>query len=286
MKLPAFQFYPGDWRKDPAVQSLDYTERGIWIELLCLMHESNTPGKLMIGGVPYPEDRLARTLGLIPEVMGKVISTLITLGVAQRCTETGAVMSARMVRDREIHQKRAEVGKLGGNPNLQKGKPNPYYTRDKQKDNQVVNQKDNQKITPSVSSSSSSSESNTLPPATPAVDPRHHEITSQWGGIYKTAVGSDYAFSHKDPKALQRFLKTCKDDSATILGVAARAFDRRKVDQYCNASKQASSIHKFCTAYNDINAELKTSSLDYANNSKSNGRGFSQQNDYSGFKGD
>jgi hypothetical protein len=158
MKLPAFQFYPGDWRKDPAVQSLDYTERGIWVELLCLMHESNQPGKLMIGGQPYPEDRLARLLGLSPEVMSKVISTLITLGVASRCPETGALTCLRMIRDRETIKKRADCGKLGGNPNFQKGAANPYYSGDKQKDNQDHKQRHKQKITPSSSSSVSSSE--------------------------------------------------------------------------------------------------------------------------------
>ena len=32
-KIPAFQFYPADWRKDPGVQSLSYNDRGIWIEI-------------------------------------------------------------------------------------------------------------------------------------------------------------------------------------------------------------------------------------------------------------
>ena len=157
MKLPAFQFYPGDWRKDPAVQSLSYAERGIWIEMLCLMHESNQPGKLMIGGMPYPEDRLARTLGLMPEVMAEVIHNLITLGVATRCPDTNSLMSPRMVRDRESIQKRADCGKLGGNPNFQKGKPNPYKLGDKLSDNLDHKVGDNQKITPSSSSSISSS---------------------------------------------------------------------------------------------------------------------------------
>ena len=30
MKLPAIQFYPGDWHKDQGVQALDLTQRGAW----------------------------------------------------------------------------------------------------------------------------------------------------------------------------------------------------------------------------------------------------------------
>lgn len=150
-KLPAFQFYPGDWRKDPGVQALTYEERGVWIEMLCLMHESEVRGKLMLGGKPYPVDRLAKLLGLSASYLEVIITSLITLNVASRCPETGALINRRMVRDTEISQVRSTTGKRGGNPNFAKGKPNPYY------DNQTHNQKDNQNITPSSSSSSSAS---------------------------------------------------------------------------------------------------------------------------------
>lgn len=160
MKLPAIQFYPGDWRKDPGVQALSYEERGIWLELLFLMHESESPGKLLLGGNPYPMDRLARLLGLSPGYLEVIITSLITLGVASRCEQTGALMNRRMVRDREKAVKCSESGKKGGNPNFQKGKANPYYLNEKDKG------QDNRKITPSSSSSSSSN--TPLPPEPPA----------------------------------------------------------------------------------------------------------------------
>lgn len=167
MKLPAFQFYPGDWRKDPGIQALSFEERGIWVEILCLMHESSPRGKLLLSGKPYPIDRLARALCLSPEVMGKVISDFITLGVAGVCPETGALVCKRMIRDDEIIKKRAASGKLGGNPAFKKGESNPYYpASDKQNDNQDGKQSDKQKITPSSSSSSSSSDS-IIPPLPP-----------------------------------------------------------------------------------------------------------------------
>jgi hypothetical protein len=161
-KLPSIQFYPGDWRKDPGVQSLSFEERGIWLELLFLMHESESPGRLLLGGNPYPIDRLARLLGLSAGYLGVIITTLITLGVASRCEKTGALMNRRMVRDRGKQLKLSESGKKGGNPNFQKGKPNPYYNKGEDKG------EDNQNISPSSSSSSSNTPISPKPPASPS----------------------------------------------------------------------------------------------------------------------
>lgn len=46
MNTPAFQFYPGDWLKDPCLAQCSLATKGAWIELLAHMHESSTPGKL------------------------------------------------------------------------------------------------------------------------------------------------------------------------------------------------------------------------------------------------
>jgi hypothetical protein len=46
MNTPAFQFYPGDWLKDPCLAQCSLATKGAWIELLAHMHESTTPGKL------------------------------------------------------------------------------------------------------------------------------------------------------------------------------------------------------------------------------------------------
>lgn len=117
-KLPAFQFYPGDWRKDPGVQSLDYFVRGVWFEMLCLMHESEQRGKLMLNGRAMSDDSLARLLGLDNQKSTTMVNLLLEAGVASRCVETGVLMNRRMVRDENLRKIRKECGKLGGNPNL------------------------------------------------------------------------------------------------------------------------------------------------------------------------
>lgn len=143
MKMPAMQFYPADWRKDPGVQSLNYHDRGVWFEILCLMHESSQRGVLLLNSMPMPEAALARILGLDNQTLNQTLTTLLTYGVAKRRQEDGAIFSKRMVDDERLCQIRREAGKLGGNPRLLK-------------QNRTTG--DNQKPTPSSSSSSSSTE--------------------------------------------------------------------------------------------------------------------------------
>lgn len=117
-KLPAIQFYVGDWKKDSGVQSLSYHDRGVWFEILCLMHESDQRGKLLLNGKKMPEDALARVLGLDNQSLTTTLTTLLTYGVTSVCEETGALCSRRMIRDEKLRQIRKEAGSKGGNPIL------------------------------------------------------------------------------------------------------------------------------------------------------------------------
>ena len=141
-KLPAMQFYPADWRKDPGVQSLDFFERGFWFELLCIMHESDERGVLVLNGKPMSDDIIARLTGLDKQIATKTLTTLLSRGVADRRGSDNALYSRRMVRDEEVRQIRTRAGKLGGNPNLLNQNPTTQVK---------------QKSTPSSSSSSSTS---------------------------------------------------------------------------------------------------------------------------------
>lgn len=160
MKLPALQFYPGDWRKDPGVQSLNYFDRGVWFEILCLMHESTERGKLLLNGQPMPDDALATILGLDKQILTTTLTTLLTYGVASRDEETGALINRRMVKDEDLRQKRTEAGKLGGNPGLVKQKPTKRQPGAQANGNQAPKQNP----TPSSSSSVSSSEDRVAKP--------------------------------------------------------------------------------------------------------------------------
>jgi hypothetical protein len=122
-KLPAFQFYVGDWRKDPGVQSLDYETRGIWFEMICLMHESDERGVLLLNGKPMPEAALANLLRLDNQKLTTTLTTLLTYGVAKSRPEDGAIFCKRMVNDEKLRQVRKAAGSMGGNPLLLNQKP-------------------------------------------------------------------------------------------------------------------------------------------------------------------
>jgi len=145
-KLPALQFYPGDWRKSVDVQSLNFHDRGVWFEMLMLMHESERRGVLVLNGHPMNDEMIARVLGLDKQTFNQTLTTLLTIGVASREEVTGAIMCRRMVRDENLRKVRSEAGSKGGNPVLVK-------------QNKTI--RDKQKSTPSSSSSSSPSD---IPP--------------------------------------------------------------------------------------------------------------------------
>ena len=156
MKRPSFQFYPSDWLRDTGLRVCSVAARGLWIDMICHMHEGNPYGYLKVNQKVILPANLAVIVGVSVEVVESLLDELEEAGVFSR-DDDGCIFSRRMIRDENIRQKRAEGGKLGGNPAL--------------KDNQKVNLKDNQKVekevkqkpTPSSSSSSSSSVVN-IPP--------------------------------------------------------------------------------------------------------------------------
>jgi len=74
---PAFQFYPGDWLKDSSLGMCEPATRGIWIDLLCAMHES--PSGYRIEGTAAA---LARVCRCSPDEMAQAIDELDRNGVA------------------------------------------------------------------------------------------------------------------------------------------------------------------------------------------------------------
>lgn len=121
-KLPAFQFYPADWKKDPGVQACDFFTRHVWFEMLLLMHESDERGVLLLNGKPMSDIVIARLLNLDNQIFETCLTTLLDFGVAHRRELDNAIYNKRMVRDEEIRQIRKISGLQGGNPILLKQK--------------------------------------------------------------------------------------------------------------------------------------------------------------------
>jgi hypothetical protein len=150
MKRPAFQFYPGDWLRDTALRTCSIGARGLWIDMICFMHEGNPYGHLKVNQKVILATNLAVMCGATLLDIEGWLGELSSAGVFEK-TEDGTIYSRRMIRDEIIREARAAGGKLGGNPNL----------KDAEKVNHSANLPNatevNQNPTPSSSSSSSSS---------------------------------------------------------------------------------------------------------------------------------
>lgn len=151
MKLPAIQFYPGDWKRDIGVQSLSLHDRMVWFELLMLMHDSEKRGYLLLNGKPMSSASIARNIGISVEDFDVSMRNIVEAGVSS-IDDNGVLFSRRIVRDEHIRQVRREAGKKGGNPALtRKVLDNQNSSKTKNESKQPVKQ------TPTPSSSSSSS---------------------------------------------------------------------------------------------------------------------------------
>ena len=117
IKRPAFQFYPGDWRRDAGLQSCSLTARGLWIEMLCIMHDSKPYGHLRVGEKVINDSLLARMSGGTPDEVTVALKELEDAGVFSR-TKDGAIYSRRLVADNKKSQAGRRYGLKGGNPRL------------------------------------------------------------------------------------------------------------------------------------------------------------------------
>ena len=120
MKQPWLKFYPSDWRADPALRMCSLAARGLWIEMLCLMHEARPFGFLLVNGRPVTAAQLANLVGGgVAEVEG-FLAELEEAGVFSRDAD-GALYSRRMRRDEERAAANRVNGRAGGNPLLKAG---------------------------------------------------------------------------------------------------------------------------------------------------------------------
>lgn len=118
------KFYPRDWRGDQALRVVSLAARGLWMEMLCIMHEASPYGHLLIGAKPVTDDALARAAGASIEEVQAMLVELHDAAVFDR-SRNGVILSRRMIAD----QKRSEVGRKAKVEALEKAKGNPRPSR-------------------------------------------------------------------------------------------------------------------------------------------------------------
>jgi hypothetical protein len=116
-KQPWLKFNPQDWRGDARLRICSIGARGLWVEMICIMHEGEPYGHLLVSDRPPTTKQLAALAGISNAECEKFLTELELAGVYSK-TEEGVIYSRRMVRDKAKAEKDRENGKGGGNPQL------------------------------------------------------------------------------------------------------------------------------------------------------------------------
>lgn len=124
------KFYPADWRADAMLRLCSISARGLWCEMMCLMHEADPYGSLLVNGKRIDKKQLAGLAGISEKECSALLIELEGNGVFSRDPD-GAIFSRRMRRDFEKAARDKANGKGGGNPKLKGGVNPPDNGEDK-----------------------------------------------------------------------------------------------------------------------------------------------------------
>lgn len=103
MKQPSFPFYPGDWIKDPELSICSATDRGVWMDALCLMWECTPRGYFISNGKPWSLEQVAAAIRGDRKVTLDSLKVLLQNGVLKR-NKKGVFFSKKLA---EIEEERS-----------------------------------------------------------------------------------------------------------------------------------------------------------------------------------
>jgi hypothetical protein len=106
-------FFPADWMTDTELRLLPLEARGLWIDMLCIMHQSETGYSLVSNGRKICAKSLSLLAHISPEKTENLLKQIIEAGVCS-VDEDGVIYSRRLLRDKELREKRAKAGSKGG----------------------------------------------------------------------------------------------------------------------------------------------------------------------------
>jgi hypothetical protein len=118
-KLPYIHFYCADWQTDAKLQSCSLAARGLWTEILFLMHDSEIYGHLVHNGEPMSAELLSRLIRTNQTEVEILINELEKARVFSR-DENEIIFSRRLLRDQNKRKTNRSNGAKGGNPSLKK----------------------------------------------------------------------------------------------------------------------------------------------------------------------
>lgn len=75
MSRPSFQFYPADWRNNAKLRRCSWEARGAWLEVMCLMHDSENYGILR-----WNLKEIAQAIGAPMKLLNELVSKGVIKG--------------------------------------------------------------------------------------------------------------------------------------------------------------------------------------------------------------
>lgn len=75
MTRPSFQFYPGDWQANSNLRRCTHAEKGVWIDVMCLLHDSEEYGVLR-----WPLKEIAQAIGAPLSMLRSIITKGVLKG--------------------------------------------------------------------------------------------------------------------------------------------------------------------------------------------------------------
>ncbi len=182
-KRPAFQFYPGDYRTDIDLHLCSLAARGLWADMMCLMHDGEPYGHLRTsGGGTITAKELASLVGASAGEVAGCLAELKDREVFSIAAD-GTIYSRRMVLDAKDHAAFRERGSAGGRASAAKrwgseydDEGNPVVTTGVTKNVTKGVTKSNQVVTEKSNSPSPS------PPPSPPPSPKKRALAGAgWG---------------------------------------------------------------------------------------------------------
>lgn len=145
---PSFQFYPGDFQGNAKLKRCSHAERGIWLDVMCLMHDSEEYGVLR-----WPLEDIAQAVNCKINDLQSLIRKLVLKGadsgpvaefvftprhagkdgdpVVLMPAQSGPVWySSRMVRDEYVRTKAGASSRFKPGQTGPKSKPSAVTTPD------------------------------------------------------------------------------------------------------------------------------------------------------------
>lgn len=145
MTRPSFQFYPGDWQANSNLRRCTHAEKGVWIDVMCLLHDSEEYGVLR-----WPLKEIAQAIGAPLATLRAIVSKGVLKGAdnGQSCAaciyvprsgrrdgepvtlvaeqEGPLWYSSRMVKDEYVRSVRGESSRFQTcDDSTSKGSPKP-----------------------------------------------------------------------------------------------------------------------------------------------------------------